>query len=328
VGARDCERLCLCAATARDFDQRDIVKVLVAEDDPVSRHLLKVTLSTTGYETSLVADGAEALRVLEQEDSPKLVILDWMMPHMDGVEVCRAIRMRTAEPYVYIILLTAKGHQEEINEGLEAGADDYITKPFDLQELKARLRVGKRILELHEQLVSQATHDSLTSLLNRSAIFEVLQKELIRSVREKTPVTAIMTDLDHFKHVNDAYGHLAGDAVLREAGRRLSASLRAYDAVGRYGGEEFLVVAPSCSVAGGAELAERLRESICGAPIDALGHTIAVTMSFGVAASCKVTQASQLLHVADEALYAAKEAGRNRVEVMAEFGDSMFLTRD
>jgi two-component system cell cycle response regulator len=291
------------------------LKVLVADDSPISRHLLQVSLCASGYETNLVADGAEALRVLEQEESPKLVILDWMMPHMDGVEVCRAIRKRTAEPYVYIILLTAKGHQEEINEGLEAGADDYITKPFDLQELKARLRVGKRILELHEQLFSQARHDSLTSLPNRSAILEFLQKELIRSVREKNPVAVIMTDLDHFKHVNDTYGHLIGDAVLREAARRLGASLRASDSVGRYGGEEFLVVAPSCGLTGGADLAERLRESICGAPIDAPGQTIAVTMSFGVASTCSIKQVNQLLNAADEALYAAKKAGRNRVEV-------------
>jgi two-component system cell cycle response regulator len=291
------------------------VKVLVADDSPISRHLLQVSLCSAGYETCLVPDGVEALRVLEQDESPKLVILDWMMPHLDGVEVCRAIKKRVAEPYVYIILLTAKGHQEEINEGLEAGADDYITKPFDLQELKARLRVGKRILELHERLFAQATHDSLTGLLNRSAILEALQKELIRSVREKNPVAVIMTDLDHFKHVNDTYGHLAGDAVLREAARRLSASLRAYDAVGRYGGEEFLIVAPSCGLAGGAELAERLRESICGLPIDASGEAIFATMSFGVAATCSIKKVNQLLSAADEALYAAKKAGRNRVEM-------------
>jgi two-component system cell cycle response regulator len=291
------------------------VKVLVADDSPISRHLLQVSLGSAGYETCLVPDGAEALRVLEEEDSPKLVILDWMMPHLDGVEVCRAIKKRIAEPYVYIILLTAKGHQEEINEGLEAGADDYITKPFDLQELKARLRVGKRILELHEQLVAQATHDSLTGLLNRSAILEALQKELKRSVREKNPVAVIMTDLDHFKHVNDTYGHLVGDAVLREAARRLGASLRAYDSVGRYGGEEFLVIAPNCNLAGGADLAERLRESICGVPIDASGEAITATMSFGVAATCEIKQVNKLLRTADEALYAAKKAGRNRVEV-------------
>jgi len=245
------------------------------------------------------------------------VILDWMMPLMDGLEVCRAIKNRAAEAYVYIILLTARGHQEEINEGLEAGADDYITKPFDLQELRARLRVGKRILELHEQLVSQATHDSLTGLQNRSAILEFLQKELIRSVRGKIPLTVIMADLDHFKQINDTHGHLAGDAVLREAARRLSSSVRAYDAVGRYGGEEFLVVAPECDAVGGAELAERLRTSICAEPIDASGDPIFVTMSFGVAATCVIKQVNQILRAADEALYAAKDAGRNRVEVGA-----------
>jgi two-component system cell cycle response regulator len=291
------------------------VKVLIADDSPISRHLLEVSLCSSGYETHLVADGAEALRVLQAEEGPKLAILDWMMPHLDGVEVCRAIKKRISEPYVYIILLTAKEHQEEINEGLEAGADDYITKPFDLQELKARLRVGKRILELHEQLVSQAMHDSLTKLLNRSAILDVLQRELIRSVREKTPVAAIMADLDHFKNVNDTYGHLAGDAVLREAALRLSTSLRAYDSVGRYGGEEFLVVAPSCGVTAGVELAERLRKRICEGPIDASGSSILATMSFGVAASCEIKQVNHLLRMADEALYTAKEKGRNKVEV-------------
>ena len=292
------------------------MKVLAADDSPVSRHLLKTALCSSGYETHVVDDGAEALRVLDQEGSPKLVILDWMMPHMDGVEVCRAIRKRPPDqPYVYVILLTANGHQEQINEGLEAGADDYITKPFDLQELKARLRVGKRILELHEQLLSQASHDSLTGLLNRSAILDTLQKELIRSARAGSPVSIIMTDLDHFKNVNDTYGHLAGDAVLREAARRMSASLRVYDSVGRYGGEEFLVVAPGCGVTDGVDLAERLRKCICGGPIDASGDTISVTMSFGVAATCDMKQVNELLRVADEALYAAKKAGRNRVEV-------------
>src|SRR3972149_3088554 len=163
-----------------------------------------------------------------------------MMPEADGVEVCRAIRARAREPYVYIILLTAKGHQTDIIEGLEAGADDYITQPFDLQELKARLRAGTRMLELQEQLVTareqlriQATHDSLTGLLNRMAILEALDREVTRANRENRTVAVMMAELDHFKFINDTHGHQAGDAVLQETARRMLASLRAYDSVGR-----------------------------------------------------------------------------------------------
>ena len=156
--------------------------------------------------------------------------------------------------YVYIILLTAKEEQEEIVEALDAGADDYITKPFDIKELKARLRAGKRILDLHAQLVStretlrvQATHGSLTQSLNRGAILTIFNKEVSRSAREGTPLALIMMDLDNFKNINDTHGHLAVDAVLREAARRLHESLRQYDTVGRYGGEEFVAVAPGCN---------------------------------------------------------------------------------
>ena len=195
------------------------MRVLVAEDDPVSRQLLKVALINAGYEPTIVVDGAEVLRVLGERDSPKLMILDWMMPHVNGVEVCKAIRNSFSEHYVYLILLTVKGKQEEIVEGLEAGADDYITKPFDLHELRARLRAGKRILDLQDQLVAQATHDSLTGFLNRKAIFDKLRIEVVRATRERTALSVIMADLDHFKRVNDADGHSGGDAVLREVSR-------------------------------------------------------------------------------------------------------------
>ena len=227
-------------------------EVLIADDDPVSRRLLQVSLTGAGYRVVTAADGSESLRILNREDSPRLVVLDWMMPSLDGVDVCRTVRRSGREPYLYIILLTAKGQQTEIIEGLEAGADDYITKPYDLQELKARLRAGKRILELQEQLVGareqlrvQATHDSLTGLFNRPAILEHLEREIVRSNREKKPMAVIMADLDHFKEINDTYGHQAGDCVLQETTRRMASSCRAYDFVGRYGGEEFLVVVPS-----------------------------------------------------------------------------------
>jgi two-component system, cell cycle response regulator len=299
-----------------------MMDILIADDDPVSCKLLQVSLGHAGYRVATVIDGEEALRALERPNCPRLVVLDWMMPGMDGVDICREVRKQAREPYIYIILLTAKGQQEEIIEGLEAGADDYITKPFDLQELKARLRAGKRILELQEELVSareqlriQATHDSLTGLLNRKAILEILDRELVRSLRQGTEFSVIMADLDHFKSINDTHGHATGDAVLREAARRMQASIRPYDAVGRYGGEEFLIVSPGCGVDGAAEQAERLRQSISSAAIETLDVAISATMSLGFAvAPTEARLPVDLLHAADAALYAAKNNGRNRVE--------------
>ena len=296
--------------------------VLIADDDPVSRRLLQVSLGNAGYRVVMAADGAQALRVLNEQNCPRLAVLDWMMPAVDGLEVCRAVRRAAREPYLYIILLTAKGHQTEIIEGLEAGADDYITKPFDVQELKARLRSGQRILELQEQLVTareqlriQATHDSLTGLYNRRAILEALDREVARSNRENKPVAVIMADLDYFKNINDTHGHQAGDAVLQETARRMLTSLRAYDAVGRYGGEEFLLVIPGSDLDAAVELAERLRQGISTQPVCVAGAMISTTLSLGLAVSTgNLDRSEQLLHQADEALYAAKAAGRNRVE--------------
>ncbi len=309
------------------------MKVLIADDDPVSRRLLQVTLSNSGYETVLASDGAEALRILEAPDSPKLVVLDWIMPHLDGVEVCRAIRKRKLEPYLYVILLTVKGDQKEIVEGLEAGADDYVTKPFDLLELKARLRAGSRILELQEQLVAsreqlrfEATHDTQTGLLNHATILETLRLEVMRSQREATPLGVIMVDLDHFKSVNDRHGHIAGDAVLREVAARLQTSIRPYDSVGRYGGEEFVVVAPGCSLEKATALAERLRQSIAGEPIECPSGPIPVTASLGVSSASDASGPDQILGATDQALYKAKIQGRNRVVAAPAF--TSVLTRD
>ena len=302
------------------------MKVFVADDDPISRRLLQVSLTNAGYEVTVAANGSEALRVAQSQDCPRLLVLDWMMPEVSGVEVCRAIRRRAQEPYVYVILLTAKGQQEEILEGLEAGADDYIIKPFDLQELKARLRAGKRILELQEQLMAtreqlrvQATHDSLTGLLNRSAVLEAVEKEVARSQRESSRMAVVMGDIDHFKKINDTYGHAAGDAILRATAHRMRAAVRPYDVVGRYGGEEFLIVAPGCKEHEAAELAERLRKCVSQEVSCGSACTIAPTMSFGIAVPTTQLQgASQLLAAADEALYSAKKRGRNRVEIYSQ----------
>jgi diguanylate cyclase (GGDEF)-like protein len=268
----------------------------------------------------IVVDGVEALQALDQENSPKLVVLDWMMPNSDGLEVCRMIRKRNQEPYTYVILLTANTQRGQIIEGLEAGADDYIVKPFDPHELRARLRAGRRIVELHEQLASahkqlkfEATHDSLTGFLSRAAIVEALEKESARAERQRSALAVLMADIDHFKRINDTYGHLAGDAVLRKTAQRITASIRQYDSVGRYGGEEFLIVSPGCSLADAAYLAERLRQSVCEKFIDASGREINVSVSLGVAATSGMNQSSQLLCAADEALYRAKNGGRNRI---------------
>jgi two-component system cell cycle response regulator len=296
------------------------MNVLIADDDPISRRLLEVSLSREGYPISVAANGAEALRLLEQPDGPRLTVLDWMMPEMDGVDVCRFIRKSSREAYVYIILLTARGHQAEIIQGLEAGADDYVIKPFDLHELKARVRAGMRILELQEQLVVareqsrvQATHDSLTGLLNHGAILTMLEKELARSAREGNPVGVMMADIDHFKAVNDTFGHPAGDAVLRETARKIVESVRPYDSVGRYGGEEFVVVLPGCDLDAVMKRAECIRELVCEQPVRLDNVCIPTTMSIGVAAGSDETQQGQLLRAVDEALYAAKNGGRNRV---------------
>jgi diguanylate cyclase (GGDEF)-like protein len=299
------------------------VKVLVAEDEPVSRLRLQSFLTKWGYNVLVAADGADALRVFHRE-RPRLVVLDRVMPHIDGIDVCRTVRQQAAEPYVYVILLTAQDESHEIIRGFEAGADDYITKPFEVQELQARIRTGARIVELQEQLIAareqlriEATHDSLTGLLNRAAFFEGFQKEIVRARRYKNPLALIMADLDHFKAINDSHGHPAGDRVLREAARRLRSSIRASDVIGRYGGEEFVIAAPDCDLDDARALAERFRACICALPIDVGHDSVEVTMSVGVAATSDMDGANRLLQAADEALYHAKPAGRNTVEVEA-----------
>jgi len=297
------------------------VKILAAEDNPVFQSMLRAILTKWGYEVIVAKDGNEALRVLEADNAPRLAILDWMMPGIDGVDVCRRVRAVGREPYIYILLLTARTDSEDLVEGIDSGADDYLTKPFNAPELRARLRAGQRILELQEQLLAarealrqEATHDSLTGLLNRHAILGVLQIELERASRERLPLSILMADLDTFKQINDSHGHLCGDAVLRESAERMKSSIRRYDSLGRYGGEEFLVVLPGCNAEGGLAQAERLRLSMDAAPFRVAELELKVTCSLGVASRppdlAGTTDA--LILEADLALYAAKANGRNR----------------
>lgn len=298
------------------------MKILVADDDAVSRRLLETTLDHAGFEVLVAADGTTAAAVLTAEDGPRLALLDWMMPGMDGPSVCREVRVRRENPYVYMLLLTSKETKDDVIAGLASGADDYLTKPFHPEELKARLRTGQRILELEDKLVEareemrfKATHDPLTQLWNHGLILEFLDRELSRARREGNSVTLLLCDLDHFKKVNDKYGHLVGDEVLRETGRRLLAAVRAYDAVGRYGGEEFLVLLPNCDKNCGQDRAEQIRLIVSGRPVLTAQGSVSFTLSVGALASSDWGQfnGEQLLKEVDAALYRAKAAGRNRV---------------
>ena len=303
------------------------MKILIADDESVSRHMVEVLLVKWGYQVVAAEDGDSAWAELEAPEAPRIALLDWMMPGRNGVDVCRDLRRQRPEPYTYILLLTAKDAKESVVEGLESGADDYLTKPFNPQELKARIRVGMRILDLEDKLVqarevmrNKAMHDTLTGVLNRGAILEMMDREVWRSRREGVSLGILIADLDHFKSVNDNYGHLAGDTVLREVTRRMQADMRPYDAVGRYGGEEFIILLPGCNGSDTREKAERLREGIFRNPVSTAAGNLRVTVSIGGTATVDwpVDTANQLLQMADLALYRAKEEGRNRTVIAGD----------
>lgn len=305
------------------------MRVVIAEDDPISRRVLESTLKKWDYEVIVTCHGKEALDELRKPDAPRLAILDWMMPEMDGPSVCKALRADEGGQYYYLILLTAKGTKEDTVSGLESGADDYVVKPFNMRELQVRVRCGERIVKLQSELLTaqkslqiQASHDALTGLMNRAAIYEALERERGRLEREGGHISVVMLDLDHFKYVNDTFGHAAGDLVLRDVAQCLLGALRSYDLVGRVGGEEFLLVMPNTPLTPATEVAERIRQVLADHQVDIGARMLDVTASLGVAS---VTLADggaicmdELVQAADEALYRAKEGGRNRVETAQE----------
>lgn len=304
------------------------MRILIADDSIVSRHLLEGTLRKWGYEVVVACDGAEAWNVLNGQNSPSVAILDWVMPGLTGPEICKRVREHSRDSegtYIYLLLLTSKSQKEDLIEGLESGADDYLTKPFDQHELRVRLRTGTRIIDLQRELLAareelreQATKDFLTRLWNRSSILDILQRELVRSERENRSVGVVLADLDRFKTINDSYGHFAGDAVLREFSRRMVNCMRSYDSIGRYGGEEFLIILPGCDESCTSGQAERMRTALACEPmlINDVRHL--VTGSFG-ATSWKpglLAEPENLIRIADSALYMAKNQGRNRAVVL------------
>ncbi|MEX0717463.1 MAG: diguanylate cyclase [Planctomycetaceae bacterium] len=301
------------------------MRMLIAEDDPVSRLRLEKALANWGYKVTSVDNGDAAWEILDREDAPRLALLDWVMPGLDGTDVCR--RVRAAEKggaYTYLVLLTARTAPEDVVEGLRAGADEYLCKPILPMELKFRLRSGRRIVRMQRKLLKtctelrrQATHDSLTRLWNRAAIREFLAQELIRALRQQTSFGVALVDIDRFKLVNDTYGHMTGDRILRQTAERLHAELRPYDRLGRHGGEEFLVVLPGITLGSAATHAERLRSAVDHSPIAFEEGEVPITVSVGIAVHepGDLGDEESLLQAADAALYLAKHNGRNRVEV-------------
>lgn len=299
------------------------MRILIAEDDVTSRLILENMLTKWGYDVVSATDGNDAWKKLQEEDSPKLVILDWMMPGIEGIEICRKIRenSKSEDQYTYVTLLTAKESKENIVTGMDAGADDYITKPFDMHELRVRVRAGQRIVQLQSELLEakkdmeiQSRTDPLTGVLNRRAILSQIENELSRAKRDNAHISISMLDLDHFKKINDTFGHLAGDAVLRESMNRVEETIRTYDAVGRFGGEEFIVVLPGAKEADAFIIADRIRMKINEKNANIDGVSIPFTISQGLATCNGELTADELIAKADEALYRAKQNGRNCVD--------------
>jgi two-component system cell cycle response regulator len=295
------------------------MRILIAEDDITSRAMLTAVLRKWGYEPVVTENGVQALTVAQQPDAPSLLLLDWSMPEMDGVDVVRRLREVETSTPPYIIMLTSKGDKESVVAGLEAGASDYIAKPYDSLELRARLRVGQRLLELQAKLVEardalahEATHDYLTGVMNRRALLAALSRELARAKREHAGLSVGICDIDHFKHINDEHGHPVGDEVLCELVRRLQSSLREYDHVGRWGGEEFVMIGLGVAGDSGGRPFERAREMVAGTPVPTTAGNLSVTVSIGAAVWNGSDTGDELLAAADRALYQAKEQGRNR----------------
>lgn len=296
------------------------MKILIAEDDFTSRTILTEILKKYGHEVVSTLNGAEAWQAMQQADAPRLAILDWMMPEMDGVEVCRRVRRLSTDQPPYIIMLTTKGEDADIIVGLDAGADDYLAKPFDPGVLNARVNVGRRMIEMQAKLLQarnalahEAMHDPLTGIYNRRAITDTLAKEIARERRLHDGLALGICDVDYFKKINDTYGHLVGDEVLCGIAQLLKNSLRQYDTLGRFGGEEFLIVAPGVKDNDANLLYERLRATVAGVPISTKAGDVPITISIGVSHWGEGGTENGLLAAADAALYRAKREGRNRV---------------
>jgi two-component system cell cycle response regulator len=301
------------------------LKLLIADDSIFSRKLVEHALSGQNFCTFFATSGREAMEIFAQH-RPDLVITDWMMPDLTGVELCRRVREDFKESYAYIILLTSMTDKRELSAGLAAGADDYLTKPFEPEELRARLGVGCRVIEFHRHIEAKARlleelalTDHLTGLPNRRAIDAWVHTEVAAAVRHQFSLSAVMSDLDHFKRLNDAFGHDAGDIVLKKFAAILKDHCRRSNMCARIGGEEFLIVLTHTDVQGAVIAVERIRETLAAQVFRFGNHDIVVTASFGIASlNPQSEDFIQLVSRADEALYSAKRLGRNRISLAPE----------
>ena len=293
------------------------MKILIAEDDFISCKALENNLKEWGYEVVSARDGNQAWELAKTIDF-RLAILDWNMPGIDGIELSHRIRnecQKEDSKYIYIILLTGRGGQDDIIQGLSTGADDYMTKPYSYVELKYRVQNGERIIKNEDKRIRLASLDNLTKLWNRNKIFDFLDTELKRGERENTPTGLVMIDIDHFKRVNDRYGHLIGDEVLVEVADRLKNAIRPYDRIGRYGGDEILVVLPNCGNKEAKNIAKRLYDSVTKEKIPTEVGSLKINISIGGVSNEGSPQVSkmELIQASDTALLSAKKKGRDRI---------------
>jgi len=305
-----------------DDNSEKEIKVLVADDSAVYRRLVEQTLSENQYGVMFAKTGREAVDIFTKHQPP-MVITDWMMPDFSGIELCKNIRQHFQQSYTYIIILTGMTEKSEVVKGLTAGADDYLTKPFDRDELLARAGVGRRVIELHRQIEAKnrlleqlALTDELTNLPNRRAIENWGVRQLSGAARYGFEFWIAVADLDHFKNVNDTYGHKAGDTVLKRVAEILKSHSRKSDICGRIGGEEFLLSLSHATAENVKLVLDRIRSEIEATKFSFDGNSLTVTASFGVACfngenACDL---SQIISHADAALYTAKRLGRNRTE--------------
>ncbi|MDA8078659.1 MAG: diguanylate cyclase [Nitrospiraceae bacterium] len=303
-------------------------KVLLVEDDPLQAEATKEILLRSGYDVTLAQDGVNAIKTVKIS-RPDIILLDVILPGLDGYEVCRWLKLEESTKGIPVIMLTIKKELADKISGLQIGADDYLPKPYNELELNARIYASLRTKALQDELRMKnkqleellgkveymAITDALTGLYNRRRLYDVLTKEFERSKRYATPMSLLMLDIDHFKRINDNYGHQTGDYVLKEVATVIVNSLREVDTAARFGGEEFMVVLPNTERQSARVSAERIREAVAATSFQGLRETMTISLGIAGLPDPFLDSEDKLARCSDFALYRAKTNGRNRTEI-------------